>query len=137
MRLYWFRIQAARGAVIGRVSSADASSCATSLWTLGVSHPYSGRSHRMRSLFAVIGIVFVPLLLVAQAVQPEYSKVEAFAGYTYLRNSGHGFNGWEGQFTYNFNRYLGATADVSGHYRTAAGFSPLSGFSLSANQRLY
>jgi hypothetical protein len=91
----------------------------------------------MRNLLAVIGIVLLPLLLAAQVTQTEYSKVEAFAGYSYLRNSGHGFNGWEGQVTYNFNRYLGATADVSGYYRTAAAFSPLAGFSVSANQRLY
>ncbi|MFL6299069.1 MAG: hypothetical protein ACJ71N_00510 [Terriglobales bacterium] len=91
----------------------------------------------MRKLFAVAGIVLLPLLLAAQSTQTEYSKVDAFAGYSYLRNSGNGFNGWEGQLTYNFNHFLGATADFSGHYRTAAGFSPLSGFSASANQRMY
>jgi len=91
----------------------------------------------MRNLVVVVGVVLLPLVLVAQVAQKEYSKVEAFAGYSYLRNSGHNFNGWEGQLTWNFNRYLGATADFSGHYRTAAVFSPLSGFSASANQRLY
>jgi hypothetical protein len=91
----------------------------------------------MRNLPVVAGIVLLPLLLAAQAPQPEYSKVDAFAGYSYLRNSGNNFNGWEGQLTYNFNRHFGATGDFSGYYRNADTFSPFSGFSVSANQRLY
>jgi hypothetical protein len=91
----------------------------------------------MRKLLALVSVVLLPLVLGAQVGQPDFSKVEAFAGYSYLRNSGNNFNGWEGQVTWNFNRYLGATADFSGHYRTAAAFSPVSGFSASANQRLY
>jgi hypothetical protein len=91
----------------------------------------------MRSLFVVIAIALLPLLLAAQAVQKEYSRVEAFAGYSYLRDSGNNFNGWEGQLTWNFNRHLGATADFSGHYHNTSAFSPLAGFSISANQRLY
>jgi hypothetical protein len=91
----------------------------------------------MRKLFAVAAIVIFPLLLAAQSAQPEYSKVEAFAGYSYLRNSGSNFNGWEGQLTYNLTRHFGATADFSGHYRNTSAFSPLAGFSISANQRLY
>jgi hypothetical protein len=91
----------------------------------------------MRHFLALVSVVLLPLILGAQVTQTEYSKVEAFAGYSYLRNSGNNFNGWEGQLTYNFNPHFGATADFSGHYRTAAAFSPLSGFSASANQRLY
>src|SRR3954469_10236253 len=91
----------------------------------------------MRVLFALASVVIFSLALAAQAPQPENPKVEAFAGYSYLRNSGNNFNGWEGQATWNFNRHFGATADFSGYYRTAGVFSPLSGFSASANQRLY
>jgi hypothetical protein len=91
----------------------------------------------MRVLFAFASVVILSLALAAQAPQPENPKVEAFAGYSYLRNSGNGFNGWEGQLTYNFNPHFGATGDFSGYYRTAAAFEPLSGFSVSANQRMY
>jgi hypothetical protein len=91
----------------------------------------------MRTLLALAGVVLLPLLLAAQTPQPGYSKVEAFAGYSYLRNSGNNFNGWEGQLTYNFNRHFGATGDFNGYYRNTSAFSPLAGFSISANQRLY
>jgi hypothetical protein len=87
----------------------------------------------MRKLVMLAALVLLPLAMVAQ----DLPKAEVFGGYSYLRNSGNGFNGWDGQATFNFARYLGVTADVGGSYRTAAAFSPLSGFSISANQRLY
>jgi hypothetical protein len=87
----------------------------------------------MRKLVMLAALVLLPLAMVAQ----DLTKAEIFGGYSYLRNSGNGFNGWDGQATFNFARYLGVTADVGGNYRTAASFSPLSGFSISANQRLY
>jgi hypothetical protein len=59
-----------------------------------------------------------------------------FGGYSYLRNNSNGINGWQGQGTFNFTRYLGVTADVSGAFRTPATFSVL-GVSASANQHLY
>ncbi len=87
----------------------------------------------MGKFVVVAATVLLPLVLLAQ----EVPQREIFGGYSYLRNSGNSFNGWEGQGTLNFTRYLGVTADVSGHYRTAAAFSPVAGFSISANQRLY
>ena len=66
----------------------------------------------------------------------ESPRTTIFGGYSYLRNNSNGFNGWEGQGTFNFTRYLGVTADVSGDYRTPASFSVL-GVSASANQHLY
>jgi opacity protein-like surface antigen len=56
---------------------------------------------------------------------PGVSKVEVFGGYGYMGfNSGSGggsfnarnTNGWDLAPTYNFNRYLGITADFSGQY---------------------
>jgi opacity protein-like surface antigen len=55
---------------------------------------------------------------------PGVSKVEVFGGYGYMGfNSGSGAsfngqntNGWDLAATYNFNRYLGITADFSGQY---------------------
>jgi len=91
----------------------------------------------MRTLLALAGIVLLPLLLSAQISKSNNPKVEVFGGYSYLRNSGNGLNGWEGQLTWNFNRFFGATGDFSGYYRNAATFSPLTGFNISANQRLY
>ena len=53
------------------------------------------------------------------------TRATLFGGYSYLRNGSNGFNGWEGQGTFNFNRYLGVTADVSGSSLTPFSFSLL------------
>ncbi len=87
-------------------------------------------------------ILFSPLMLVAQSGRPRAAfddngpRATVFGGYSYLRNNSNGFNGWEGQGTFNFTRYLGVTAEVSGDYRTPVSFSVL-GVSASAHQRLY
>ncbi len=86
----------------------------------------------MRKLVLIWTIVLLPCMLMAQ----DAPKAEIFGGYTYLRNSGNSFNGWEGQATANFSRHFGVTADVSGHYRTAISTS-VGGISASADQRLY
>jgi opacity protein-like surface antigen len=78
-------------------------------------------------------IVLLPFILVAQ----DAPKTEIFGGYSYLRNNGNSFNGWEGQATVNFNRYVGVTADVSGHYRNAIAFAPVTLVSFTAHQHLY
>ena len=80
-------------------------------------------------------VVSLPLIMAAQSSSDDYSKVDVFGGYSYLRNSGNSFNGWDGQATYWVTKHIGATADVAGEYRNAVGFS-LSGFSVGANQRL-
>ncbi len=58
-------------------------------------------------------------VLVAVA-QEDTSKVDLFGGYSYFNRAnglgGVNLNGWEAQGTYNFNRWLGATADFGGYY---------------------
>jgi hypothetical protein len=63
------------------------------------------------------------------------TRAVVFGGYSYLRNGSSGFNGWEGQGTFNFNRYLGVTADVSGSILSPFSFST-SGFSASTHQHV-
>lgn len=86
-------------------------------------------------------IVCLPSLIAAQigGARPAGSEIGTratiFGGYSYLRNASNGFNGWEGQGTFNFNRNLGVTADVSGASLTPFGFSVL-GASAGTYQRL-
>jgi hypothetical protein len=74
-------------------------------------------------------VLCLPLSLVAQnsgamsAGSENATRATVFGGYSYLRNASNGFNGWEGQGTFNFNRYLGVTADVSGSSLTPFSFS--------------
>ncbi|HLK35000.1 MAG TPA: hypothetical protein VKT29_18015 [Terriglobales bacterium] len=83
-------------------------------------------------------VLFVSLILPGLALaQDETPKVTVFGGYSLLRNGGNNTNAWDGQGTFNFNRFLGVTADVSGNYRNIASFSPLPGVSTGANQHLY
>ncbi len=54
--------------------------------------------------------------------QQSASKFDLFGGYSYFNGStsgAHGrfnLNGWNAQATYNFNHWLGATADFGGYY---------------------
>jgi hypothetical protein len=96
----------------------------------------------MRKCKIVASIVlFLPSLLVAQigGARPagsEYgTRATIFGGYSYLRNGSTGFNGWEAQGTFNFNRYLGVTADVSSSSLSPFSFSAL-GFSAGTYQHL-
>ena len=95
--------------------------------------------HKCRILASIM--VFLPSMLVAQicGARPAGSESETratiFGGYSYLRNNSNGFSGWEGQGTFNLNRYLGVTADVSGARVTPFSFSAL-GFSAGTYQHL-
>ena len=86
-------------------------------------------------------IACLPTVLAAQigGARPAGSEIETratiFGGYSYLRNASNGFGGWEGQGTFNFNRYLGVTADVSGASLTPFSFSVL-GVSASTYQHV-
>jgi hypothetical protein len=86
-------------------------------------------------------VLCLPLALVAQiggampAGSENATRAVVFGGYSYLRNGSNGFNGWEGQGTFNFNRYLGVTADVSGSILSPFSFST-SGFSASTYQHV-
>ena len=83
-------------------------------------------------------ILCLPLSLAAQiggavpAGGESATRAVVFGGYSYLRNGSNGFNGWEGQGTFNFNRYLGVTADISG-----ASLSPFSFSFLGASAGTY
>ena len=96
----------------------------------------------MRKFGILMSVVLcLPLALVAQmgGAMPSGSengtRATVFGGYSYLRNGSNGFNGWEGQGTFNFNRYLGVTADVSGASLNPFSFST-SGFSASTYQHV-
>ena len=86
-------------------------------------------------------ILCLPFALFAQsggamaAGSENATRATVFGGYSYLRNGSNGFNGWEGQGTFNFNRYLGVTADISGSSLSPFSFSAL-GASASAYQHL-
>ena len=95
-----------------------------------------------KSVILAFIVSFLPSMLIAQigsGARPAGSEIETratiFGGYSYLRNNSNGFGGWEGQGTFNFNRYLGVTGDVSGVSVTPFGFSAL-GFSAGTYQRL-
>lgn len=96
----------------------------------------------MRKFRILMSVVLcLPLALVAQiggampAGSENGTRATVFGGYSYLRNGSNGFNGWEGQGTFNFNRYLGVTADVSGASLNPFSFST-SGFSASTYQHV-
>ena len=95
--------------------------------------------HKCAILTSVI--LFLPSLLVAQiggaraAGSENGTRATIFGGYSYLRNGSNGFNGWEGQGTFNFTRHLGVTADLSGASLSPFSFSVL-GFSAGTYQRL-
>jgi hypothetical protein len=66
----------------------------------------------------VVSTCVLFLSLAAAAQESVASRAVIFGGYSYLRNSGNGLNGWEGQGTFNFTRFLGITADISGNSRS-------------------
>jgi opacity protein-like surface antigen len=95
---------------------------------------------RKRRILASV-VLFLPSILVAQiggarpAGTENETRATVFGGYSYLRSNTNGFNGWEAQGTFNFNRYLGVTADVSGASLAPFSFSAL-GFSAGTYQHL-
>lgn len=96
----------------------------------------------MRKFGILLSVILcLPLALAAQnggampAGSENATRAVVFGGYSYLRNGSNGFNGWEGQGTFNFNRYFGVTADVSGSILSPFSFST-SGFSASTYQHV-
>jgi hypothetical protein len=95
---------------------------------------------RIRGILISV-MVCLPSMIAAQigGARPAGSEIGTratiFGGYSYLRNASNGFNGWEGQGTFNFTRNLGVTADVSGASLTPFGFSVL-GVSAGTYQHL-
>src|SRR5207302_9681120 len=66
----------------------------------------------MRKRVVVLSCAFF-LSLVAMA-QDSASRAVVLGGYSYLRNGSNGSNGWEGQGTFNFKRFLGIMSEVIG-----------------------
>ena len=69
----------------------------------------------------VIAVLFSVFAISSAVLCQTDPKIELFGGYSYLR--GHdfletaNFNGWNASATYGFNRWMGLTADFSGHYQ--------------------
>ncbi|HLI64491.1 MAG TPA: outer membrane beta-barrel protein [Terriglobales bacterium] len=74
----------------------------------------------IRKLTVVLALLVLGSL--AAQAQQGAGKIDLFGGYSYFDgstsgNAGrYGLNGWNGQATYNFSRWLGATADFGGYY---------------------
>lgn len=81
----------------------------------------------IRKLTLLVAILMLGSLFAA--AQQDASKFDLFGGYAYFNGSTSGaagrysLNGWEGQGTYNFNHWLGATADFGGYYGSPFGLS--------------
>jgi hypothetical protein len=74
----------------------------------------------IRKLTVLLAMLMLGSLLVV--AQQDNSKFDVFGGYSYLNGSSSGangrfsLNGWNGQGTFNFTKWLGATADFGGYY---------------------
>lgn len=74
----------------------------------------------MRKIALLVTMLMLGSLFVA--AQQDASKFDLFGGYSYFNGSTSGvtnrfsLNGWNAQATYNFTRWLGATADFGGYY---------------------
>jgi len=70
-------------------------------------------------LLAIAALILIAAPLVAQ---DEFPRAQVFGGYSYFNIDTSGLvgrkslNGWNGQATFNFNRWLGVTADFGGYY---------------------
>jgi outer membrane protein OmpA-like peptidoglycan-associated protein len=85
-----------------------------------------GDERRSRFGLTLIAISIVLLVSsIASFAQEETPKVELFGGYSWYNPGGRVLGnklpslnkGWDGSFTYNFNKWAGLTADVGGHYK--------------------
>jgi opacity protein-like surface antigen len=69
----------------------------------------------------LIGIILSLACSCVIAMAQDTPRVEAFAGYSYIRMSvahdyHQNFNGWNGSLAFNPSRWVGVVADLSGHY---------------------
>jgi opacity protein-like surface antigen len=69
----------------------------------------------MKKLLFMVGVaLFLPVAAMAQ----DTPKVQVFGGYSYFRADmgvSENLNGWNGAATVSLNKWLGVTADFSGH----------------------
>jgi hypothetical protein len=88
----------------------------------------------MKTTFTVVGGV---LLSTLAAAADEMPRMETFLGYAYIRaNSAGGLpafstNGGGGQLAYNFNKWLGAVADVGAVHSGDIGGAPIDNTTLN------
>jgi hypothetical protein len=74
-------------------------------------------------------LLSVPFLLLALATAQDTQRVEVFGGYSLLHDHSlvpyaANFSGWDTSTTIFLNRWLGATADFSGHYASTTWTAP-------------
>lgn len=80
----------------------------------------------MRKILLLLTVI---VLSAAAVAQESASKLDVFGGYSYFNGSTSGsagrfnLNGWNSQASYNFSRWLGATADFGGYYGAPFGVS--------------
>lgn len=81
---------------------------------------------RSRVGFALLTMAIVVVFSITSLAQEQDApKVELFGGYSWYNPGGSVLGtklpslnkGWDGAFTYNFNKWVGLTADVGGHYK--------------------
>jgi Outer membrane protein beta-barrel domain len=76
-----------------------------------------GIMKKLLLLIALLMFVAAPLL-----AQEEFPRAQVFGGYSYVSfdtsglTSRQNFNGWNGQATFNLNRWFGLTGDFGGYY---------------------
>jgi hypothetical protein len=78
-------------------------------------------------MFRRFSLLFAVILLASLSTQAQglTDKIEVFGGYSYMRVNNPSFNtnGWEISGEYKFANWLGAVADIDGHYGTPSGVS--------------
>lgn len=80
--------------------------------------------------------LLVFLFVCSVCVCAQTPRAEVFGGYSLLHEPGLNLNGWNGAATINVHRYVGITADFSGHYWSQSLSVPLVG-SIEIKNHIY
>lgn len=98
---------------------------------------------RLLLTLTAIGLLCVPGWAQSHSGS-EPDKVEIFGGYSYLNSdfnfpefAGDHLNGWEASVTGKINRWVGITADISGHYGSSVPVGPAPGTFTSETPYMY
>jgi len=78
--------------------------------------------------------LLLPLASPAPAALAASPRADLFAGYSYRKSGDQGLNGWDAALGASLSRWIGAEADVSGHYGRQSG-TDLSRLSFMAGPR--